>query len=136
MIRVATHEDVPEVVRLGAEFLAYSVHKEWPLDPEAFAVFAGRLIDGGVIYLSDDGMLGGMLNPLYFNPAIVLGCELFWWARKDAQALRVAFEDWCRAKGAVGVNFTGMRDERAPAVERIYSRAGYVATETGFLKRF
>ncbi len=136
-IREATEADIPTIVRLGGEFLAYSVHKEWPLDEVAFGDFVARLIDGGgVVFLSSDGMLGGLLNRAYFNPGVVLGAELFWWAREGGTALRLAFEEWCRARGAHGVNFTGMRDGRSAAIDRVFARAGYAPTETGYFKRF
>lgn len=136
MIRAATEADLERVVELGAAFHAMSPYRSIPFDPEAFADFAGRLIRGGVILLSDDGMIGGLLSPLYFNPAVVMGAELFWYAGKTGKALREGFEAWSRANGAQGVQFSGLADERQAAIRRVFERAGYTAGEQAFFKRF
>lgn len=136
MIREATHADLPRIVELGAAFHAMSPYGVIPFAPEAFEGFAGRLIDGGVILLSEDGMIGGLLSPLYFNPAVVMGAELFWYAGKTGKALREAFEQWARDRGAQGVQFSGLADERQAAIRRVFERAGYTAGEQAFFKRF
>jgi GNAT superfamily N-acetyltransferase len=136
LIRLATHDDLPRIVELGAQFLSYSPYRDIPLDPDAFAEFAGRLIDGGAIFLSEDGFIGGLLNPLYFNPAIVYAVELFWWAGKTGTQLREAFEAWARDQGAQGVQFTGLANEREATIRKVYERAGFRAVEVGFIKRF
>lgn len=136
MIRPATLEDLPEVLRLAAEFHAFSPYRDYPFDADAFAGFAGRLIEGGVIFLSEDGMIGGLLNPLYFNPAVVMAAELFWFARKEGRQLREAFEGWARERGAVGVQASSLCDGQADKIRRNYERAGYAPMETAYLKRF
>ena len=136
MIRRATLEDMPDVVRLADEFRAYSPYSAIPLDEDAFTAFAARLIEHGVILMSEDGLLGGCLNPIYFNPAYVFAAELFWWARKGGQDLLRAFEGWAQEQGAVGVQFTGLRDDHSRAIERVFRRAGYAPIETAFIKRF
>lgn len=137
MIRRATADDVSRIVELGAEFLAYSPHRVHPLDREAFAAFAEQLVTGaGAIFLSDDGMIGGLVTGLYFNPAIRVGTELFWWARKEGRQLREAFEEWAKGEGAVEIHFTGLLDERADTITKVFRRAGYVPLELGFVKRF
>lgn len=137
MIRRATIEDIPEIVALGAEFLAYSPHRWIPLDREAFANTARAIIEGaGAIFLSDDGFIGGALSPMYFNPAYVIAAELFWYAKSEGQALRDAFEAWAREAGAAAVACSGLVDEREKAIRRVYARAGYEASEVAFMKRF
>lgn len=137
MIRKATRDDIPEILRLGAEFLAYSPHNVHPLDPDAFADFAGKLIDGaGAIFLSEDGFIGGLVTGAYFNPAVLFGAELFWWARKEGRQLREAFEAWAKENGAVELHFTGLLDERSDTITKVFRRAGYQPLELGFVKRF
>jgi hypothetical protein len=136
VIRQATADDLARVVELGEAFHAACPYREFAFDAAAFGEFALRLIDGGVILLSDDGMLGGLLNPLYFNPAAVMGCELFWWAGKTGRQLREAFEEWAKDNGAVGVMFSGLSDEREPTIRKVFARAGYQPGELAFFKRF
>jgi hypothetical protein len=137
VIRAATADDLPRILDLGGDFLAYSPYSDLGYDRPAFANFATRLMEGpGVILLSDDGFLGGLLNPLYFNPSILMGVELFWWAGKSGRQLREAFEAWAKAAGALGVQFTGLANEREATIRKVYERAGYAACEVGFMKRF
>lgn len=136
MIRKATDTDIPEILRLGAEFLAYSPYAWADLDEDAFATFAGHMIDNGAIFLSDDGMIGGILSPLYFNPAIVVAAELFWFARSEGQALRQALQAWAQERGAAAITCSGLVDKHEPAIRRVYTRAGYVPSEIAFMKRF
>lgn len=136
MIRRATADDLDRIVELGAAFHAYCPYRDIPLDPEGFRDFAGRLIEGGAIFLSDDGMIGGLLVPLYFNPSVVMGAELFWWAGKTGKGLREAFETWAKESGAQGVQFSGLTDQRAETIRKVFERAGYTAAETAFFKRF
>lgn len=136
MIRTATHEDIPHIVELGAEFLAASPHAWVGLDRDAFADFAGRMIDHGVIFLSDDGMIGGVISPMFFNPAVSTVAELFWFARKEGRELRKALEVWAREKGAAGMTCAGLINEREATIRKVYERAGYVPSEVAFVKRF
>lgn len=136
MIRRAGEADLDRIVELGAAFHAYCPYRDIPLDREGFRQFAARLIEHGAIFLSDDGMIGGLLVPLYFNPAVVMGAELFWWAGKTGKGLREAFEQWARDEGAQGVQFSGLTDQRAEIIRKVFERAGYTAAETAFFKRF
>lgn len=136
MIRPATLDDMPTILALGAEFLAASPHCWIPLDAAAFEGFAKNLIEGaGAIFLSDDGFIGGVLAPCYFNPAYTFASELFWFARKEGQELRKAFEAWGRAAGVDAITCSGLADSHERAIRRIWSRAGYDATEVAFMKR-
>lgn len=135
MIRQATIEDVPRIVALGAEFLAECPYSWVPLDAEAFGAFAAGMIEHGVIFLSDDGMIGGVISPFYFNPAVTMAAELFWWARSGGQELRQALEAWGRERGAQALTCSGLTGEREAAIRRVYARAGYHPAEVAFVKR-
>lgn len=134
MIRKATHDDVAAVVRFGADFHAYSPWKSIPFDPDATAGFVGRLIDGGVVFISETGMIGGLLNPLYFNPSHVVAVELFWWATKGGRDLMQAFEQWAIEGGASGIQFSALGDEKSERMALLFDRAGYRKLETGYYR--
>lgn len=136
MIRHAAPADIPELVELARDFHAYSPWADLiPYDPEGMADFIGRLIEHGVVLMSEDGMCAGLLNPAFFNPSFVMAAELMWWAPKDGRALRLAFEEWALANGAHAVQFSGLGDDRAPTIAKLFKRAGYTPVETGFFKR-
>lgn len=134
MIRTATKDDLERIADLGADFHAYSPWCKVPFDREAIKAFCSSMIDGGVIFLSDEGLCGGLLNPLYFNPSVVIAVELFWWAPSEGAALRKAFEEWAAENNAFGVQFSALGDERAATVEALFKRAGYRKVETGYFK--
>ncbi len=134
MIRRATVADLPRIMDLGADFLAYSPHRDIELDRDAFAAFSTGLIEKGVIFLSDEGMIGGFLSPAYFNPAYVMAVELFWWAASEGTSLRLAFEGWAKDSGARRIVFTGLVDDRERGIRRVFSRAGYAPVEMSFVK--
>lgn len=136
MIRRATLDDMPTILALGAEFLAASPSKWIPLDVDDFTTTATRLIDGaGVIFLSEDGFIGGVRVPCYFNYAYTFAAEIFWFARKEGQELREAFEAWGRDVGAAAATGSGLANDRERAIRRVFSRAGYETMEIGFMKR-
>lgn len=130
---IATHDDVPLIVEMGEQFHAYSPWREVPYDREAVAAMARGIIDQGVIFLSEDGMCGGVVQPLYFSPGVRIGIEFFWW---KGHGLRQQFEDWCHEQGAYGVQFSALADDRIRAVSRLYRAAGFEEAETAFVKRF
>lgn len=135
MIRAASLDDLPRVVGLGAKFHAYSPHRVFPYDADAFGAFAEKLIEAGGVFLSDEGFCGGMLTPLYFSPETLIAAELFWFAPSEGKALREAFERWARDAGAVAVQFSAIADDHEKAVNRLYQRAGYERAEIAYLKR-
>lgn len=136
MIRLGTTDDLDRITDLGEAFHSYSPYRDIEFSREGFRTFAEKLIEGGAVFLSEDGMLGGCLVPLYFNPAVVMGAELFWWAGKTGKPLREAFEAWARDQGAHGVQFSGLCDQRAETIHKVFQRAGYAPAETAFFKRF
>ena len=94
------------------------------------------LINGaGVIFTNDIGFVAGMLTPLYFSPSEYVGTELAWWAPSGGgRALREAFEDWCREKGAKRVQCSALADSQFDSVNKNFSNAGYKLTELSYIK--
>lgn len=135
MIRRADASDIETAVAFAKTFHAESVHSDIPVDDDALAAFMGRMIEVGAVFLSDRGIIGGVLSPVYFNPSVVFAAELFWWAPQDGRALREAFEAWAHEQGAAGIQFSGQVNDRQSTVEKLFRRAGYVPVETGYLKR-
>lgn len=134
MIRKAKKNDLDAVVSFGSDFHAYSPWKNIPFDPEATKAFCEKLIDAGVILISETGMIGGLLNPLYFNPKHVIACELFWWATSGGKELMKAFEEWGAENGCSAYQFSALGDHKADRMAVLFNRAGYRKVETGYFK--
>lgn len=86
-----------------------------------------------------DGMISGVISPVYFNHSHKSGEELFWWVSDKApqmtgirllQALeKEAAKNGCKTwqmKSLFRLN-----DDRMP---QLYGRLGYRATERSFMK--
>jgi hypothetical protein len=136
MIRRATLDDMPDIVRFGAEFLSVGPYAWVPIDDVAFPAAAARMIEHGAIFLAEDGMIGGVIYQFWFNPAVTMAAELFWYSPKKGRALRDAFEDWGRSMGCAAITCSGLANEREPTVRKLFGRAGYDVTEVAFVKRF
>jgi hypothetical protein len=127
VIRRATAADLPWLVALGAQFHA---EPRWPapltFNPDDFAETCARLLEAGVIFLSERGLIGLMVSPSIYNHSVTVASELFFWA-PDGQgdALRRAAEQWASEHADVLV----MGAHEPGPVERIsnwYRRKGYV----------
>ncbi len=139
-LRVATLDDVPQLVAMGRRFLAASHYRHVLAEnPAQMGALATRLItqeDGDVLVL-DRGDLVGMLGLLVFAHPLS-GCrvtsELFWWVepevRGDGVKLLKAGERWAIAQHSEQLHMI------APTarVGAFYTRLGYEATEIAFVK--
>lgn len=136
MIRRATVDDLDRIAHLGRQFLAYSPHNWIPLDEDAFRRSATDMIErSGAIFLSEDGFIGGVMVPCYFNPTVFMASELFWFARESGQALLKAFEEWAAEAGASVICTSGLVDGHEKAIRRVFRANGYQASEIAFQKR-
>ncbi len=135
-MRRATVEDIPAIVEMGRAFHSYSPWNHVPYDDDATGLFAANVIQNGVIFLTDEGMCGGVITPFYFAPSFKLAVEMFWWAPKHGRGLRKAFEAWAQENGATAVQFSALSDKRSEAVNAVYTRAGFERAETAYIKRF
>jgi hypothetical protein len=136
VIREATPDDMPALLERGRAFFDYSPWKRLDYDETAVESTFAHLMSSpeGVIFLSDDGLCGGLVNGLYFSPSTRIAVELFWYAPSEGTELREAFEGWAKDQGAEAVQFSALGDGRRAATERLYRMAGYQVSETAFLK--
>lgn len=137
MIRQATQDDLEHVVRLGLDFHAASPHSVDPVDMDDWRGFASRLIEHGGVFVSEGGMIGGFLAPVYFNASVQYAYEAFWWSPdRKGRELMAAFRQWAKDAGATGIQWTALHDDNLPRVAAIYARAGAHPTEVAFRERF
>lgn len=137
MIRQAGLEDVPAILEWGERFHAYSPWgKRTQYDPESTRKTVEYLIKApeGAIFITEAGVCGGLIFPLYFNHAYRIAQELFWFAPGDGTDLRQAFEEWAREQGASAIQMSCLADKRESAMRRLLSRHGYRATETSLIR--
>lgn len=133
-VRRATADDIGHMVDLGARFNAQA-KTIIPYDRDATAHFLNGLVGSpqAGVFVSESGIIGGVLSPAYCNPSWVMAVELFWWA-SDRQGLRLlgAFEKWAKDMGAQEVRMTTLQAIDGP--ERILKRRGYAPAEISYQK--
>lgn len=134
MIRRAIENDIGLVVDYGRDFHEYSPWSSIPFDRLATEAFVRSVIDRGVIFLGEGGMIGGVMNPLYFNPSYSVACELFWWAKSGGRKLMQAFEEWGVNNNAKGIQFSALGDDKSDRMDVLFNRAGYRKVEIGYFK--
>jgi hypothetical protein len=136
VIRKATAADLDEIVAIVAEFDAL---KLWPeplvLNRDDFRKTCGRLLEIGVIFLSERGVIALTLNPSLFNYAVKVASELFFYAPDGrGDDLRKAAEAWAADKAQL----ICMGAHEPGPVERVskwYRRKGYAPSARLFAKR-
>ena len=137
MIREAVESDIPELVEMARAFHGMAPHGEIAdFDAETMARTMAFLIgsETAVLLRSDDGMIGGVLVPAYFNGMVLILDELFWWAHAGGVQLRNAFEAWGRDRGAKSVVMSTLVDGRMRATARLMQMGGYRPIEVRHVK--
>jgi len=127
VIRPATLADIPRLVEMGRENYRDMGGDAADYDPAAAARFASEFImPSGAVFLSDGGMIGGVLCPRWQAPGVVEAVEMMWWAG-DGSGFRLLrrFCEWAQENGAQPVITTG---QDIPA--RVLSRYGLRRSET------
>lgn len=149
MIRAATHRDIPPCLR-HLELFARSFPAQrslWPGIEEAEAVLRAMVERDDFIVLVAEleidpvhsevvGLIAGVCSTHFFNPAITVCTELFWWVdppyrgtRAGAMLLEAYLQTSCaRADWNI---FTLERN--SPVRDETLLRRGFVPTERNFL---
>ena len=136
MIRPATYDDIPAMLVMGrafAEDAGVVARVGW--DDASVADTLETLIDNddGIVLVSEQGMIGGIVAPHPFNHSVRVFSELFWRAEDgQGRALLNEAEKIARQRGAnvsAMVAMDGMERTR-----KLYKRLGYAYCEAQFMK--
>ncbi len=125
MIREATFEDVPELVRLGQAFHERMVYNTRPFDAEAFtAALTGYLESPEIgVWMGEQAMAVAMVGT---HPATghKMASELLLYSEGASQGLRLlkAMANWAKEKGASDLILTDQMNMRDLAA--LYQRIG------------
>lgn len=144
MIRLATHEDIPAIVQLGARFFEESpTYAPMVYAPEKIEALAARLIGNpdGYVRVIDrgTGLLGGMMGMVseHWAARAKVATEIVLFvqpgARGQVHAWRLVgeFREWGRLKGcykAVAGTSSGVMPEMCA---RLYERVGFSRASIG-----
>lgn len=141
VIRAAENRDLPRIVEMGERFHAATAFRNVGFEPETFRAAAFRLMESPEAALlvageTPQGMIGGIMYPLYFNARHWAAQELFWWVEPEHRGiggvLLRAFEQWARESGAASVHMIAI--ENLKPVDRLYLRSGYEPAERHYMR--
>lgn len=134
-VRRATEADIPRLLGYAQRFLDYHpITSQVPRDLAAVEAVLRKLLtaDDGVLLVTDHGVVGGMINPMWCAPDVRVALELFWWADKGGLSLMRAFHKWATESGANIIQvamIVGRKD-----VSTIYDRMGFMPVELSFVR--
>lgn len=142
MIRVATLDDVPRILELGAQSLIDGPYAgKWDNNPEQARKLAEHIINtAGQVLLYEEGgavhgLLGFVVSPHFFTGEIV-AAEIMWYVlpehRAGGHALTLLWEaeKTARLLGATRLQFTAPNEK----VGDIYTRFGFEKIEVLYQK--
>lgn len=146
MIRQATESDLPEIMRMGREFLSCTTFSHVPFDEETVEALIRGLIGGaGAVFVASRerglcGMIAMISFPHAFNANVKAAQEFFWWIDKDkrgngaAVKLLSAAEGWAKEQGCETVHMLALDALNGDDVAKLYERRGYVPLERTFVR--
>lgn len=142
MIRAATVDDVPALVRMGQHFADSEYRGFLPATPDALTALAHALLAGptSVVFVAEiDGAVGGMLAAsTYLQPMSgeTIATEIAWWMDPAVRGSRAALrllqtaEAWARDRGAAKFQMIAPTDH----VGAFYERLGFTRIEIHYQK--
>jgi len=141
MIRDARPDDMPALLDMGAAFHAESAWASSlaPFDPRTFGATCETLAGGRGLLIAEEGgqpvgMIGGSVVPLYFNAAVPVAQEVFWYAapqhrRGIGMALLDALGERVASAKARALIVAALESLRGEAVGALLGRKGFVPAE-------
>ena len=141
MIRQATKEDLPELLRMGELFFkasGYSAVGNYNLDKTTRMLES--LIELGTLLIGEGGMLGYVLSEIWMTD-VTVGSELFWWVDEDKRStglglkLIKAAEAAAKENGASYMAMANIESLNSQRMNTLYTRLGYALTELTWTRK-
>lgn len=137
MIRAAHQDDIGALVEMGRSFHSMAPHRPMgDFDAYAVGMMLSFLIESptALILKSDEGAIGGVIAPVYFNPAKKIMEEAFWWSLRGGRSLLSAFEKEASIMGADFITLSTLENEKTCVIDRVVTRMGFRPIERRYLK--
>ena len=120
-MRTATVADIPLLVEMMRRF-----HKakeaRFPFNASDAATSIARIIESGVVFMTEGGFIAGMKASAMTNARHVTAHEILWWSEDgQGRVLRQAFEDWASDSDDMEIS----HPHSAETVGAMLHRAGY-----------
>jgi len=142
MIKLATKEDMPQLLRMGESFFNESGYSDLTtFNKDDTEKVVNHLIDNG--WLLTDGksaILGFLVFPLFMNTSSKVAQELFWWVDEDARKTGVGLrilkkaEKLAKEHGAETMMVLSLNELNGEKVNQLYERLGYKRREQTYMR--
>jgi GNAT superfamily N-acetyltransferase len=142
MIREATHDDIPEMVKMGENFITSTSYKDvLSFNETQLATLLRRLIDTemGLLLVAESSHIKGAIGMVVHHHPMsdeLVSSEAFWWINKedrsgfDAVRLVLKAEAWVGSQGARWAHMVAPNEK----VGKFYERLGYTPLEMHYTK--
>ena len=142
MIRLATLEDMSQLLRMGEAFFDASGYGDiTTFNKDDSEKLLTKLIDEG--WLLTDGesaLLGFVVFPMFMNNDTIIAQELFWWVDEDKRKTGVGIEilkkaeDIAREHGATTMMMLSLKKLDGEKVNKLYKSLGYEEREQSYMR--
>lgn len=142
MFRLATYNDMSELLRMGELFFNASGYSDiTTFNKDDAERLLGQLIDSETI-LTDGkhSMLGYLVFPIFMNVSCLVAQELFWWVDEDHRKggagvqLLKQVERQAKKQGATTMMMLSLKELDGDKVNKLYLRLGYSEREKTFMR--
>jgi len=138
VIREATIEDLPEILRMAELFCDQA---DLPFSPESVVDTVTQMLDldSAIVFVSDGAMAGALSYPMFTDKSVISAEELFWWVDSGQRSngigrkLKSKIEEWAKSVGASRMLMSGLASSPAH-VDAFYRKSGYDMLETKYWK--
>jgi GNAT superfamily N-acetyltransferase len=145
-VRLATHEDIPQMLVNAQTFIAATAYREIPFCEASMTKAFQQMIEDGLCIVAEiDGYhlggVGAVKGPTFLNNGVVAAQERFWWVVPDeraygvGKALLMALHHHAKQAGCEYLMMIALHNEELPKVDAAYIKSGFVPSEVTYLKR-
>jgi ribosomal protein S18 acetylase RimI-like enzyme len=145
VIRPATEQDIPHIIRMGRLFWSQTAFGEIPYCPDSIAYIAREMLKMELLLMAEvdgkiAGSVGAVASPLFGNRDVLIASELFWWVEPQfrdsgiGKEMLMGIEQAAKERGVSVFSMMALESVEPEKAAAIYQRLGYSATERAFSK--
>lgn len=142
MIRLATLEDMEQLLRMGKAFFDVSGYGQvTDFDYEDTEKVLISLIEqDSLLTDGEGGMIGFLVFPMFMNSSYTLSQELFWWVDEDKRKTKLGVEllkeaeNQSKKLGADSMIMLSINDLNGDKVNKLYESLGYKRQEQTYMR--
>ena len=140
MIKIATIEDLPEVLDMAMKFMSLTGYTKYS-DEQTISNLIETIVTGPqntmiILLIPGVGFLAGQASPFVFGQSSIAS-EIAWWVDEEKRnsgigaELVEAFEYWAKnVAGCTIITLTSLDD----SVGKFYEKKGYTLYERAYMK--